>query len=327
MPKSILLTGATGFIGRNVARMLSARKYDYSVIVRPETAEKRLSFIKDQCEIIRLNLEDTDSLSAFLAGNRFRTIIHIGALRGGRRFPRKAYYDANVKATEQIALSCLENDGKLVFCSSVGVFGAIPMELPAGGNTEFQGDTLYHQTKIQAENVIQKYIMAGLKAIIVRPTITYGEEDFGFPYTLVKLVHRKLLFLPDTDVRIHLANIDIVASAFYKLVEVEYRKNTAYIIADRYPVKLHDLVDFISNRLRQKPYPRSRYISRTHFRRMAAFALRYGWVNLHNRIKLISNSWYYDSSEAFNDLYLRHAKTIPDFKLVVDWYKKIHKIR
>lgn len=327
MNKTILLTGATGFIGRNVARLLTAKKVDCTVIVRPESSEKKTAHLIGSCDVIRINLADTHSLKDFLDKNRFKTVIHIGAIRGGRRFPHTTYYDANVKATEQIAENCLRNDSKLIFCSSCGVYGAIPEELPANINTEFQKDNYYHETKIKAEAVIQKYALMGLKAIILRPAITYGEEDYGFPYKLVKFVHRKLLFLPDKPIWIHMGNIEIVADAFYKLAEDEYRGNRIYLIADRYPVKLQELVDFISNRIRQKDYPQSRYISLNIFRKASAVARKYGFSDLENKIKLISNSWFYDSSAAFQDLYLRHAKTVPDFKIVIDWYKKLNKIR
>lgn len=326
MGNKILLTGATGFIGRNVARLLALKKTDFTAIVRPNTSARRLSAIPDSCEIVRIDLADADALKNYLEKQSFDTIIHIGALRGGRQFPEKVYYNANVKATEQIADVSMKNGSKLIFCSSVGVYGAIPQELPANIRTVCQSDNCYHDTKIKAEAIIQRFQMSGLKSIIVRPSIVYGEEDHGFPYMLVKLVHRKLLFLPDVIVRIHLANIDIVADAFYKLAEQEYKEPRIYNIADRYPVKLNELVDFISQRLGKDIYPQNRYISWKYFKKISAFAEKFGFGNLQNRIKLISNSWFYDSSDAFNDLFLRHSKTIPDFKTTVDWYKRKHDI-
>jgi len=327
MSDRLLLTGATGFIGSNVARILINKKTGFTALIRPNTSPKRLDFLVNNAEIVKLDLADTGNLRTYLNQEKFDTIIHIGALRGGRKYAKRVYYDANVKATEQIAEAALKNESKLVFCSSVGVYGAIPQELPATINTKYQSDNVYHDTKIKAEGVIQKYVLAGLKAVIIRPAITYGENDYGFPYTLVKLVHRKLLLLPDITKIIHLANIDIVADAFYKVPEDEYRGNKIYNIADRYPGQLDELVDFISNRLYKRDYPGNRYISVKFFRRLARFAQRHGLHNFHNRIKLISNSWFYDNTESFKDLYLRHAKTIPDFKVVIDWYKKIHRIK
>ena len=224
-------------------------------------------------------------------------------------------------------LHCMKNDAKLLFCSSVGVYGAIPRELPANINTEYQEDNYYHITKIRAEALIRKYSLSGLKGIIIRPAITYGEGDYGFPYKLVKMVHRKLLWLPDVKIRIHLAHIDVVADAFSKLAEEEFRGNKIYNIADQYPVELDELVDFISNRIRKKTYPENRFISARYFRKMSDFCLRYGFSEMYNKLQLISHSWFYDSSEIYSDLSLKQKRTIPDFKIVVDWYKKKHKIK
>jgi nucleoside-diphosphate-sugar epimerase len=231
MANRILLTGATGFIGSNVARLLIAKKTNFTAIVRPGTSTRRLKFLANNVELIKIDLADTQKLRSFLNHEKFDTIIHIGALRGGKKYPKRIYYDTNVKATEQIAEVSLKNESKLLFCSSVGVYGAIPQELPATVKTQYQGDNVYHDTKIKAESIIQKHALAGLKAVIIRPAITYGEDDYGFPYTLVKLVHRKLIFLPDITKIIHLANIDIVADAFYKLAEDEFRGNKIYNIA------------------------------------------------------------------------------------------------
>ncbi|MBW6516051.1 MAG: NAD(P)-dependent oxidoreductase [Candidatus Cloacimonetes bacterium] len=327
MNKSILLTGATGFIGRNVARVLASKKQDFAVLVRPGTNSTKLKDLTDKCEIVELDLSSVDSLKDFLDKSKFETVIHIGALRGGRKYPQKTYYDTNVKATEQIILNCLKNDSKLLFCSSVGVYGAIPQELPANVNTVYQSDNFYHYTKIKAESIIKKYALSGLKSVILRPTITYGENDYGFPYTLVKLIHRKLLLLPDLAIRIHLAHINTVVEAFYKLAVEDYTGNKIYNIADPSPVKLKELVDFISHRLRDNPYPENRYISARKFRKITTLCQRYGFNSLHTKLRLINYSWFYDVTPSYKELTIQPRKTIPEFKIVIDWYKKIHHIK
>ncbi len=330
MSKSVLLTGATGFIGGSVARTLLSKKYNLTVIVRPGRLKKyrnSVTNLSSTLTIAEIDLSQTKTLKEYLSDKKFDIILHIGALRGGKKFSQKAYYDTNVKATEQIALNALNNNSQLLFCSSVGVYGAIPLELPATINTVFQQDNYYHQTKIEAENILQNLILRGLKVTIIRPSITYGEGDYGFPYTLTKLVHHKMLFLPQKDIRIHLTNIDNITEAFYKLTEKDDIPNKIYNIADRHPIILRELVDTISQKLTGKDYPRNRFINVKHFRNMETIALKLRLHNLVNRIRLISYDWYYDCGEIYNDLFLRHAKTNSDFKSVIDWYKKVHKIK
>src|SRR6056297_2788133 len=223
MANKILLTGATGFIGRNVWQHLQHTSAELTLLVRPGTDPIRYKNFEKKATIVKIDLSDIATLRDYLADNSFDTIIHIGALRGGRKASKLQYRLANVDASEQLMINAMQNDSEFIFCSSVGVFGAIPMELPANNFTARQPDNYYHSTKIQAEKLLQKNVLHGLKGVIVRPAITYGVGDFGFPYTLVKLIDKKILRLPDQDVIIHLTNVETLAQAFLKLAEQDFQ--------------------------------------------------------------------------------------------------------
>lgn len=325
MNKKILITGITGFIGRHVARLLLQKKgLEIVALIRPKTDKARIAEFDGQVQLHEIDLTDISGLRGFLKKNSFQQIIHIGALRGGRRYPHKAYFDANVNATEQIALSAKANDSELVFCSSVGIFGAIPLELPANNFTKKQEDNYYHFTKIRAEAIIQKQVLYGLKAVIIRPAITYGKGDYGFPFTLTRLVHKKLMFLPDRDVMIHLTNVEQLANVFAKLNDHHFKPGAAFNVADAQPVKLHDLVNFISNELVGKPYPKSRTIDYRIFEKaekMARFFKNELWTS---RFELISKSWFFDVQPTRQEFGLKAANTIPGFAVVTDWYKSLY---
>ena len=322
MSKKILITGISGFIGRNVLRLLIQKKHEITAIVRPNTNPVRIEEFENQIEIVEIDLTDIKKLRDYLEKNSFETIIHIGAIRGGRKFSKSDYFDANVNATEQLAINAKSNNSKLIFCSSVGVFGVIPLELPANNFTKRQPDNYYHLTKIRAESIIQKYILYGLKAAIIRPSITYGIGDYGFPYTLMKLVDKRLIFLPDRDVIIHLASVDLVSQAFVKLIETEFKPGVAYNVADKEPVELHELVNFINTELKGKSYSNKRSIDIKYFKygeKIARFFKNETWVA---RFELISKSWFYNTISTYDDLSLKPTETIPNFKAVIDWYKR-----
>jgi nucleoside-diphosphate-sugar epimerase len=325
MSKKILITGVSGFIGRNVTRLLLRKKgLELSGLIRPGTDASRFEEFGNKVQLHEVDLADIKALRTFLENNTFEQIFHIGALRGGRKFSNQTYFDANVNATEQIALSAKKNNSELIFCSSVGVFGAIPLELPANNFTKRQEDNYYHFTKIRAEAIIQKLVLYGLKAVIIRPAITYGEGDFGFPFTLTKLVDKKMMFLPDRDVIIHLTNIEHLAGVFEKLTDHDFKTGAAFNVADAEPVKLINLVNFISNELFGKPYPKSKIIDYRFFERaenIARFFKSELWIS---RFELISKSWFYDVQPTRDEFGLKTYKTIPTFQIVTDWYKSIN---
>ncbi len=323
MKKRILFTGITGFIGRNTIHNFIKRKYDITAIIRPATNPIRIKEFQGIVNFVEIDLGDTHKLKQYLDNESFDQIIHIGALRGGRKFTNEEFFAANVKATEQLIINAQKNKSKFIFCSSVGVFGAIPNELPANDLTERNEDNYYHFTKNQAEKLIQKYVLYGLDAVIIRPAITYGEGDYGFPYTLIKLVDKGLMFYPKGSVKIHMTNINTLSNAFLKASDKNIKSGTAFIVADKTPVELKDLVNFISQNLKNKPYPKNREISLSFFRtgeRIAKFLKNELWIS---RFQLISRSWYYDVSKSIKELDLNSSNTIPAFKMVIEWYKSL----
>lgn len=320
MSKNILITGISGFIGRHVARKLMGTADQVTAIIRPDTEPQRVREFAGKVNFEEIDLADTHLLDKFLNNNTFDCILHIGALRGGRNFSKNDYYKTNVKATERLANHAHTHDSDFIFCSSVGVFGAIPKELPVTETSPRQEDNYYHYTKIEAEKITLQLVQKGLKAAIVRPAITYGAGDYGFPYTLIKLVDKKLMLLTPKPVMIHLTHIDTLSDAFYQLTNAKYKPGSIYIIADKNPVELSGLVDFISQELRNKLYPTHRTIPAFIFDWSIFLARMFKNELWTSRFELISRSWYYDTGNTYQELKLKPRNTIPDFKTVIDWY-------
>lgn len=77
--KRILLTGATGFIGRNVASELIKRGY---TVYAPSTS---MSLPETEGLIqIKLNLFDKDAVEKFLEENKFKNLIHLAWYTGAK---------------------------------------------------------------------------------------------------------------------------------------------------------------------------------------------------------------------------------------------------
>ncbi len=325
MSENILITGISGFIGKNVTRRLLRKNRKITALIRPSTDLERIEEFENKIDFIEIDLADIPTLRNYLKQNSFDCIVHIGAIRGGRKFPGQTYFDVNVNATEQLLINALENNSRFLFCSSVGVFGAIPSELPANNQTKRKNDNYYHYTKIQAEILLQKYVLQGLNGVIIRPAITYGIGDFGFPFTLTKLIDKNLMYLPDKEVMIHLTNVELLSLAFAKLVETGFTPGCAYNIADEKPVKLLELANFISNEIRGKEFPKKKIIAKKFFQygeTISRILKNETWIS---RFELISKSWFYDTNNSYHELSLKKINTIPDFKVVTNWYKSLKK--
>lgn len=323
--RRILITGITGLIGSNVLKGLIEldKEFDITALVRPNTNPSRYTTYQDRIKIEFIDLSDVDAIKRFLAVNSFDLILHIGALRGGRNFSKQVFYNANVGATEQLIDNALRNKSKLIFCSSVGVFGAIPDELPANNETSYKEDNYYHYTKIMAEKSINKAILKGLDAVIIRPSITYGIGDYGFPFQLVRLVDKNIFPICNKNIWIHMCHIDTITSAFIRLINDKSSiTGMSYNIADVEPVQLKDLVNFIKRQLSGTNY------SKWHTLDSGIFNIGYLISSLlknelwKSRFELISKSWFYQVRDSFQQLEIPTHFTIPDFDIIIKEYKK-----
>ncbi len=320
----VLITGVSGFIGRHVAEQLLTGPYRLTGLIRPGTVSERVSRFTGKIELVEIDLADGRALQRFLSSRRFDVILHIGALRGARKFARDVYRAVNIAATRILMEYALTRQSRFIFCSSVGVFGAVPVTLPADNATPRQPDTFYHYTKIESEKILLQFVDRGLKAVIVRPSITYGEGDYGFPYTLVRLVDHHRLLLPCRPVNIHLTSVWLLVQVFEKLLVHPFEPGSAYIVADKTPVSLQELVDFIHQQLHGGVYPAYLKLPTGLFDLAGGMFKLLGSETWRTRFLLISRSWYYDIENTFNDLQIVPVATIPAFQTVVDWYKKVN---
>jgi nucleoside-diphosphate-sugar epimerase len=321
MPR-LLITGITGLIGKSVLQAILAEKMDFHItaLIRPGTVPERYSAFRTELEIVKIDLGDIDRIKEFLADNRFDVVVHIGALRGGRKFTKEEFLNANYVCTQLIVEHCLTNKAKLLYCSSVGVFGAIPRELPANNETERNADNYYHYTKIESEKLINQAVLKGLHAAILRPSITYGKGDAGFPRTLVGLVAKKRFPLINKRIWLHFCHIDTITRAFIWLLKYDFHPGLTLNVADREPVQLQELVRFITRELKMDAYPNYLIFDQKLFHwgeRLARLLKNELWIS---RFELISRSWFYSVSETYDLMELPLTFTIPGIKITISDY-------
>jgi nucleoside-diphosphate-sugar epimerase len=319
MAQRILITGITGLIGGTVLdKLLTQEGLEITALVRPNTNKHRYARFEGRIEIAFIDLADTESLISFLNKTSFNFIVHIGALRGGRKFSREKYYDSNVKSTGQFIEYALTNQARLLFCSSVGVFGAVPEEMPANNESPYKEDNYYHFTKILCEKHINQAIIKGLDAVILRPSITYGPGDKGFPLQLTRLVKSRIFPVSNKNIWIHLCHIDTISEAFVRLVTDKSEvTGKMYNVADAEPVQMRDLVNFIHRQIYNRNYPAYLTVDNGLLllgERISRFLRNELWTA---RFELISHSWFYQVHDAYETLDLPQHYTIPDFRFMI----------
>ena len=171
--KPVLVTGASGFLGWHVARLLGERGYSVRALVRPGS---RLSEL--DAEPVTGDLRDPQSLERAVAGCAL--LFHVAAdYRLWAKDPRDLYR-SNVEGTRSL-LEAARRAGveRIVYTSTVGCIG-IPHEGLGNENTpvsleEMAGD--YKRSKFLAEQVALEFARGGLPVVIVNPTAPVGGHD------------------------------------------------------------------------------------------------------------------------------------------------------
>lgn len=310
--QTILLTGASGLIGRHVAKKLASHA-EYRVVCILRGGERHPQaepLIRAGAVVIPGNFYDPAVIKQAFEQYRFQQVIHLAAIRGGGNASAEEFQEVNVRATEHLLREAFEHQAqKFIYCSSVGVHGTIPQTVPAKIDTPLCGDNLYHQSKIASEELVQSYIRKGLNAYIVRPAITYGSGDDGFPQGLVNLVSKHLLWLPRENHQIHLVDVERLAEVFFTLVENDYPARRIYVAADIEPVALKDLADWIHGYLYRRPYPKFLRLPNWTFK--LAFHLFQAIKNEKwmARVALLSNDWVYQCAETYSVLGIQPVPT------------------
>ncbi|MEZ5647651.1 MAG: NAD-dependent epimerase/dehydratase family protein [Alphaproteobacteria bacterium] len=176
---TILLTGASGFVGSSVLRHLLAQDHFVRVFLRANSPLTNLTGLKD-IEIVRGDLSDPASLRS--ATKDCSALYHVAAdYRLWARNPQEIYLN-NVEGTRNLMRAALAAGiSRIVYTSSVAVLGLNKDGTPADENTPVQlsdmiGD--YKRSKYMAEEVVRNMVASeGLPAIIVNPSTPIGPRD------------------------------------------------------------------------------------------------------------------------------------------------------
>lgn len=159
----VLVTGASGFLGRTVCPELTDRGWEVVALVRRPGSEP------PGARSVAGDLTDTGTLARVLAESEPDCVVHLAAETAAQRDPARIR-EVNVEGTRRLLDVCRQaGSPRFVFASTV-VTG------DAGGrlldeDTELPVETEYGRSKQEGERLVRE---SGLDAVILRPSHVYG---------------------------------------------------------------------------------------------------------------------------------------------------------
>jgi dihydroflavonol-4-reductase len=173
----VLVTGATGFIGGNLARDLWNQGYEVRALARPGSS--KLTTNDTGIERVEGDILDRESLRQAMQG--CRAAFHCAAAYTFWSRDPHGVRRANVEGTVNV-LECARDSGvdRIVYTSTVSTIG-IPKDGTLGDETtEMLPRSLhghYKQSKFEAEQEALRLAAQGVPVVVVNPTAPVGPWD------------------------------------------------------------------------------------------------------------------------------------------------------
>jgi nucleoside-diphosphate-sugar epimerase len=205
MRAPILVTGATGFIGRYLLPLLLEDGAPVRAMIRhPDLLAPQ---VRARLEVVQGDIRDRAALRRAVAGAD--TVLHLAACARAWMHDRNAYRAINVDAVEALLEAARDFDvRRLVHVSTI-------LTLPPFAAAPVQGEAArpspYEKTKREGEQLVESYAAAGRQAVIVHPTRVFGPG----PLTDANGVARAALLFLQGRLRVRLADGGVQANYVY----------------------------------------------------------------------------------------------------------------
>lgn len=222
------LTGATGFVGSHLARLLREKGHDVVALVRNPAKAADLTAIG--VSVVPGDVTEPDTLRGPMAG--CDGVFHVaGWYKVGVR-DKSPGQQINVDGTRNV-LSAMRDLGipKGVYTSTLAVFSDTKGQL-FDETYHFTGTHIseYDRSKAAAHDIAEEFIREGLPLVIVQPGLIYGPGDTSsVRENLRKLLKGQLPAIPSGSAYCW-AHVDDIAQAHVLAME-KGRVGESYIIA------------------------------------------------------------------------------------------------
>jgi dihydroflavonol-4-reductase len=219
-PDCSLVTGATGFVGSAVARVLLEAGHRVRVLARPNSDRRNIADLS--VEVAEGSMEDAPSLARAVAGCRW--VYHVAADYRIWVPDPAPMFRANVTGTRDLLIAAFEAGvERVVYTSSVATLGLVP-EGSADEETPSSADNMigpYKRSKFEAEKIARGFaVERGLPVVIVNPSTPVGPRDIKPTPTGRLIVEAARGQMPAfVDTGLNLVHVDDVAAGHLAAAE------------------------------------------------------------------------------------------------------------
>jgi dihydroflavonol-4-reductase len=321
----VLVTGATGFIGFHVTRVLLEKGLQVRALVRQETDSCISSLdVETACG----DLRDFDAVMKALRGCTHA--YHVAADYRLWVPDPKSMYETNVKGTRNVMEAALRLGlERVVYTSTVGVLSASSQGEPSDEESSACLEEMvghYKRSKFLAEREVYGFIEKGVPAVIVNPSTPVGPMDRKPTPTgkmIVDFLNGRIPAYIDTG--LNFVDVEDVAAGHW-LAAVKGKIGQRYILGNK-NITLRDFFESLALITGRRPpkirLPYLPVLLAAHINEAMS-----KWVTHRppaiplTGVRMAGKFMYFDSSRAVTELQMPQTPIERAMEKAADWYRK-----
>jgi len=221
---SVLVTGATGFVGGAVACRLARDGHDVRALARPSADVKRL--VAAGIHVVFGDVRDPDSLAQAVRG--CSQVIHLAAAKRG---PASVLHEVNVRGTANLLDATHGTDvQRIVFGSTLGVNGFVTGQ-PLDERSPARPNTPYRLSKWRAEQVARAaHERKDAPVVIARISTVVGRGAYGWLPLARGIAAGRMRLIGDGENSIDLVPIDDLADGLIRCAMTPRIEGRQYVL-------------------------------------------------------------------------------------------------
>ena len=240
---TVLVTGATGFLGTSLVRRLLSDGAPVRVLAR--SAAKARPLTDGGAELVVGDITDRDAVAAAVAD--VSVVYHLAGRLLEPGVPAAEYRRTHVEGTKLLLACCQRERGleRFVHCSTTGVLG-VTGDRPADETAPLRPTNVYEATKAEAELAVRDAWREGFPAVIARPGLVYGPGDLHLLGFFRSVLRRQFRPIGRRQVWLHPIYIDDMVEGLVRCGLDGAATGECFHLAGRDPVRLAELAEEIA---------------------------------------------------------------------------------
>ena len=311
---NVLVTGASGFIGRYLVDDLVNHGHYVKALTRQSTLK-----IKGA----KVIFGDITKPEQFLSSlENVEAVFHNAAyaIDYGKK---SEIYKINIEGTINVVNACRKMGIKrIIYTSTAGVYGFPNIGEKITEKADYKPLNDYHKSKLEGEKILRKY--EDLSISIIRPPLVLGPGGRGTKILLENIKEGKMFFIGNGNQDISLVHPKDVAQCLRLALENDKKEDTFNVVS--FICKIKDLFNEIANQMNVKPPTKNVSYSLAYIYALFLETIAIKEPSLTRfRVKSLGTTRRVSCDKAKKELGYKSKFNLQlTVKDMVSWYKKYH---